>query len=80
LRGTAMTRMFGDPVMGVWFCPRYLCEFSVLPDQLEKEQDSFEWGSGAESLRYMTNSDRAVGPKCPTCGTSLEYEEYDEAA
>lgn len=56
-----MLNAFESSVIGIWYCPKYGCEFNVHSDTLEKQQNGFEW----EDNR----------PKCPRCGTMLEYEE-----
>lgn len=73
IKAEKSSRMFGDGMMGVWFCPKYQCEFAILPGQLEETQDQFEWRKGAQDL-----IGEDLGPVCPRCGTALEYEEYDE--
>ena len=73
LKSTALKKVFGNPITGLWFCPKYQCEYGILPDQLEEQQDKFEW-----RRKYQTLLGNDVGPVCPTCGTLLEYEEYNE--
>jgi hypothetical protein len=63
-------RAFGNPLNGTWSCND--CHFSIYPKHLRERQDEFKWRIGAEGLHHGY-----VGPLCPTCGKSLEYDDAE---
>jgi len=63
-----MKKVYGDALVGIWMCPE--CGFEIFPFPLKKAENTFKWGIGAKSLEFGY-----VGPLCPNCGISMEYDE-----
>jgi len=61
-------RAFGDPIVGSWVCLK--CHYEIFPNPLHKQQDEFQWATGASALK-----EGYIGPLCPQCKISLEYDE-----
>lgn len=65
-------KAFGNPLVGTWYCPK--CRYTIFPNKLKKQKNSFVW-----SDKNASTLGGFVGPHCKSCGTPMEYDEYDEA-